>query len=65
MRYRVAVRYVDDRQRYHIEDLEAGSMADALRDIIDRVPGEVLQSADLIEIRTQVGDGAGSRYPSV
>jgi hypothetical protein len=56
LRYRVTVRFVDGRQRYHIEDIEADSMKDALRAIVDTVPRSVLDTADLVEVRPQVSD---------
>lgn len=56
MRYRVTVRFVDGRQRYHIEDIAAGSMKDALHAIVDAVPRAVLDTADLVEVRPHVSD---------
>lgn len=50
-RYRMAVRYGAPRQHYHMADLEADSLADALRRAVAEVTPEVDRSADLVEIR--------------
>ncbi len=52
--YRVTVRYGDPRQQYMVLDIEAASLADALRSVADALPAEVSVGADLAEIRLQV-----------
>jgi hypothetical protein len=64
LRYRVAVRYTDERQRYHVEDIEADSMADALRAVEQRVAAGVLATADLVEIRPQIEGDTERSYSS-
>jgi len=57
VRYRVAVRYVDGQERYHIEDIDASSMEQAMRAVLDRVDATVLGAATLVEIRPQPDEG--------
>lgn len=64
LRYRVAVRYTAERQRYHIEDIEAESIAGALRAVEQRVESGILAVADLVEVRRQIeGDTERSYSP--
>jgi hypothetical protein len=64
LRYRVAVRYTDERQRYHIEDIEEESMAGALRAVEQRVAARILATADLVEVRAHIeGDTERSYSP--
>jgi hypothetical protein len=58
------VRYTDERQRYHVEDIEADSMADALRAVEQRVAAGVLATADLVEIRPQIEGDTERSYSS-
>lgn len=53
MKYRATIRYISGVQRYHVVDLEAESLEQALRGLMDAFP-EGLDSADLIEVRRQV-----------
>jgi hypothetical protein len=62
MRYRVAVRYTDGRQRYHIEDIDAESIAGALRAVEQRVAEHILAAADLVEVRPQIEDDTTRSY---
>jgi hypothetical protein len=53
--YRVTVRYrAEGRHLYHVDDVEADSVADAMRAGAARMPPEVHASADLVEVRVQV-----------
>jgi hypothetical protein len=53
--YRATIRFAaGGRHRYHLEDVEAPSLVDALRLAAERVPAEVRGSADLAEVRLQV-----------
>ena len=53
--YRATIRYAaGGRQRYHLEDVDAPTLMDALRLTAERVPAEVGATADLVEIRVQV-----------
>lgn len=53
-RYRVTIRHGRP-ARYHVEDVEAGSLPDAMRLAADRIPGEVGATGDLVEVRLSVG----------
>lgn len=53
-RYRMAIRYGDVRQQYHMADLEAASLQDALRQAMGAIPPDVDRTADLVEIRRAV-----------
>lgn len=53
--YRATIRYAAaGRHRYHLEDVDAPSLMDALRLAAERVPDDVRASADLAEVRPQV-----------
>jgi hypothetical protein len=52
--YRVTIRFGAPKQHYHMEDIEANSLREALREAADRFPDAALQSADLAEVRRQV-----------
>lgn len=53
--YRATIRYAAaGRQRYHLEDIDAPSLMDALRLAAGRVPAEVGATADLVEVRLQI-----------
>lgn len=58
--YRVTVRHGRP-QRYHVLEVEAADVAQALRDAADRLPAAVVEEADLVEIRTSV-DPEGRSY---
>lgn len=49
--YRVAIRYSQGIQRYHIFQLEAQDLRDALSRACDRFPEAGVEAADLVEIR--------------
>lgn len=51
--YRVTVRWATDRQRYHIEDVEAADLHGALDRLRLTLPPEVAAHADLLELRIQ------------
>lgn len=51
--YRATVRWMSDRQRYHVEDVEAPDFATALDRIRGVLPPEVAAGADLLELRRQ------------
>jgi hypothetical protein len=53
-RYRVTVRFGSPKQQYHLDDIEASSLRDALRLAAERFPDSALQSADLAEVRRHV-----------
>jgi hypothetical protein len=53
--YRATVRYAaSGRHRYHLEDVDAPTLMDAVRLAAERVPDEVGSTADLVEVRVQV-----------
>lgn len=49
--YRMTVRYGEPRPRYHMEDVEAASLPDALRQAAESLPDDVAATAELVEIR--------------
>lgn len=51
MNYRVTIRYGQDRQRHHTLDVEASDLAHALRIAAERIPSEIVETADLAEVR--------------
>jgi hypothetical protein len=55
--YRVTIRYGARAQRYHVEDVSADSLSDAVRAVADAFP-EAATDADLIEVRLQVDPDA-------
>lgn len=54
--YRATIRYRTDRQRYHMEDVDAPDLRAALSALMSRFPDELAASADLLEIRRQLDD---------
>ena len=52
--YRVTIRFGAPRQQYHVDDITADSLRDALRLAAERFPENAVHSADLAEIRRQV-----------
>ena len=52
--YRVTIRYASGGgMRYHVDDVEGGTLADALRLAADQIPEAVRATADLAEVRVQ------------
>lgn len=49
--YRVTIRYYQEVQRYEVFELEATDLREALTSASERVPAEIVDSADLVEIR--------------
>ena len=56
--FRATVRWVTDRQRYHMEDIDAPDIAAALAQLHERLPADVARHADLLELRRQQDAGA-------
>jgi hypothetical protein len=52
--YRITIRYGHPRRQYHVLDLEAATLADALRDAAEALSSEISATADLAEVRLQV-----------
>ena len=54
MLFRITVRYVSaGAHRYHIDDVEADTLAEAMSQSAARMPADVGASADLVEVRRQ------------
>jgi hypothetical protein len=53
-RYRVTIRHGQPRRQYAVLDIEAETLADALREAADSLAPEISATADLAEIRLQV-----------
>ena len=51
--YRVTIRFGSPRQQYHVMDLTANSLREAMRMATEDFPEAALQDADLMEIRRQ------------
>ena len=51
--YRATVRWISDRQHYHVEDLEAPDLVTALERLRAALPDDVAAGADLLELRRQ------------
>lgn len=51
--YRVTIRFGTPRQQYHVMDLTANSLREAMRMATEDFPEAALQDADLVEIRRQ------------
>ena len=51
--YRVTIRFGSPRQQYHVQDLTANSLREAMRMAVEEYPETAMQDADLVEIRTQ------------
>ncbi|HUF51627.1 MAG TPA: hypothetical protein VMN60_12370 [Longimicrobiales bacterium] len=51
--YRVTIRFGSPRPQYHVQDLAANSLREAMRMAVDEFPETAMQAADLVEIRTQ------------
>lgn len=52
--YRVTIRFGSPRQQYHVMDLTANSLREAMRMATEDFPEAALADADLMEIRRQV-----------
>ncbi len=52
--FRVTVRHGQPRYRYHVEDIEAPDMGDALAAAARRLPPDVAAAADVAEVRRLV-----------
>jgi hypothetical protein len=52
--YRVTVRHGQSRYRYHVEDVEAAHLGEAMAQAAERLPPEVAQDADVAEVRRLV-----------
>lgn len=51
--YRVTVRFGTPRQHYHVVDLTANSLREAMRMAVEQFPEAAEATADLVEIRLQ------------
>lgn len=51
--YRITIRHGQP-HRYHMEDVRAATLADAVRQVADRFPAQVAETGDLLEIRRQM-----------
>jgi hypothetical protein len=56
--YRVTIRFGVPRQQYHVEDVSANSLREAMRLAVERFPDAAAEAADLVEIREQVDPDA-------
>jgi hypothetical protein len=61
--YRMTIRFGAPRQHYHVEDLTANSLREALRMAADLFPEAAGEAADLLEIREQVDPDAREFTP--
>lgn len=62
--YRITIRYgAGGGMRYHVDDVTAATLADALRSAAERMPAHVGASADLVEIRVQADPDGRSFTP--
>jgi ribosomal protein L16/L10AE len=52
--YRVTVRHGQSRYQYHVEDVEAAHLGEAMAQAAQRLPAEVARSADVAEVRRLV-----------
>lgn len=51
--YRATIRHGSRSQKYHVIDVEAASVAAALRVLAESFPAELDETADLVELRVQ------------
>ena len=51
--WRATLRWTSDRQRYHVEDVEAPDFMAALAMVRAAIPADVAAGADLLELRRQ------------
>lgn len=61
--YRVTIRFGAPRQQYHVMDLSANSLRDAMRLAVEQYPEASIADADLIEIRRQTDPDAREFVP--
>jgi len=61
--FRVTVRHGQARYQYHIEDVEAADLKQALALAAERLPAEVVATADLAEVRRQARPEAREYTP--
>lgn len=54
--YRVTIRFGAPRQQYHVLDLTANSLREAMRMAAEDYPEAASEGADLVEIRRTEGD---------
>lgn len=54
MNYRVTVRYGGETLRYHLDQVQADDLREAMTAAARALPPEVVESADLVEIRPAV-----------
>jgi hypothetical protein len=52
--YRVTIRFGAPKQQYHVDDVTANSLREALRMAVELFPEAAADAADLVEIREQV-----------
>jgi hypothetical protein len=52
--YRVTIRFGSPKQQYHVLDLTANSLREAMRMAAEQYPEAAAEQADLVEIRRQV-----------
>jgi hypothetical protein len=51
--FRVTIRFGAPKQQYHMQDLSANSLREAMRMAFEEYPETAMQDADLVEIRRQ------------
>jgi len=62
-RYRATIRFGSPRSQYRVLDLEAATLREALRRVVEDFPPEAEATADLIEVRRQVDPDAREYAP--
>ncbi len=61
MEFQVTIRYGSGRQRYHLIRVTGENVREVLAALPDKIPDEVVDSADLVEVRPSV-DPEGRSY---
>lgn len=61
--FRVTIRFGSPKQQYHVEDITANSLREAMRQAVDRFPDAAVDHADLVEIRLQADPDAREYGP--
>ena len=51
--YRATIRFGEPRQKYHVIDISANSLREAMRMAAEQFPEAAAEAADLVEIRRQ------------
>ena len=51
--YRATIRFGEPRQKYHVIDISANSLREAMRIAAEQYPDAAADGADLVEIRRQ------------